>query len=998
MSLNPDWSLHKTLWLFTDTNWYTINIKNISIDNDKITIAGPFKKHYDTLWNEYDVDSIITLNTGWNIESQFGLINYADINDLVNLDNWKKILWWAFTQYNWQTRNRIVLVNSDWSIDSSFNIWSGFNWIVRRIQKDNDWKFIVWGDFTNYNWTSVNRIIRLNNDWTIDNSFDVWSGFNWSVGTIIQDSDWNFIIWWSFTSYKWEWANRIIKIDNNWNKDNSLVIWWWFNWSVYNTFLTNGSIIVRWNFSSYKWTPVNRLAKLHLDASIDNDFNIINNTSIGTIYDEWNWYFILWWWFNNISDQIARINQNWEEDQNFTISWFFYRAYTSEYWGPREDFENIIYNIVKDNSWRIIVWWYFNRYYFDWEQINIWNILAFNPDWSRDNSFKNFNNYVTRIKIDNNNKFLVWWEFTEYNWSSTNAGRLIRLNPDWSRDTSFGIGAGFNGIVRAIVMDSNEKILVWWEFTTYNWNTQNRLIRLNSDWSKDTNFDIWSWFNNTVRSIYIDSNWKILVWWSFTSYSWSTQNRLIRLNSDWSKDTSFNIWSWFNNTVWSVISNTNNKIYVAWDFTFYNNQPATYLLALWAPVTIPNSTDINTVQSEFTSKGYSLNSNELIWSNSIYLSQTNWLIPTQITLNNNDIKLTLPANLQFKKNDWTTNYSWAIVPPTPTNVTSINNIPVLSAVKVGSNSEPLKLAWWSATLTIPVPGKIPGDKVTIFSSQNKYDWTKVWLNTLVSCDAWTCAVLDTDHFSYFAVGDFTWSFFINNDATSTTTQNVTLNIDVPTATQMRFRNEEWTWTTWEAYTTSKSWTLSNGTWTKTVNVEFNTSSWIISDSDTIEYTDWSSENWTQWNITLTITWWVTECVYWTSLDMNAQDVKIGIPYTFSWTFPSAWYCQDYSGIRSGWTLTIQTTNLSNEKWNVISGSNLLISHDPVVVEGDLACTGYNGAPTQFYTAPYEIFEKASGIEKICKVSADNVWLLINVPANQAPGNYSGTLTLTMNGF
>jgi hypothetical protein len=30
--------------------------------------------------------------------------------------------------------------------------------------------------------------------------------------------------------------------------------------------------------------------------------------------------------------------------------------------------------------------------------------------------------------------------------------------------------------------------------------------------------------------------------------------------------------------------------------------------------------------------------------------------------------------------------------------------------------------------------------------------------------------------------------------------------------------------------------------------------------------------------------------------MNAQDVKIGIPYTFSGTFPSAWYCQDYQGI------------------------------------------------------------------------------------------------------
>ena len=127
-------------------------------------------------------------------------------------------------------------------------------------------------------------------------------------------------------------------------------------------------------------------------------------------------------------------------------------------------------------------------------------------------------------------------------------------------------------------------------------------------------------------------------------------------------------------------------------------------------------------------------------------------------------------------------------------------------------------------------------------------------------------------------------------------------------------------------------------------------------------------------------------------------MKIGIPYTFTGTFPSTWYCQDYRGIDEGWTLTIQTTHLYNEKGNMISGSNLLISHDPVVVEGDLACTGYNGTPTQFYSAPYEILEKSPDSNKICKVSADNVSLLVNVPANQAPGNYSGTLTLTMNGF
>jgi parallel beta-helix repeat protein len=82
------------------------------------------------------------------------------------------------------------------------------------------------------------------------------------------------------------------------------------------------------------------------------------------------------------------------------------------------------------------------------------------------------------------------------------------------------------------------------------------------------------------------------------------------------------------------------------------------------------------------------------------------------------------------------------------------------------------------------------------------------------------------------------SITINNDASYTTSTSVTLTLTADDATsgvyQMRFSNDGITWTDWEDYTTSKSWTLPLGDGTKTVYVQFRDHAGLISTySDTI---------------------------------------------------------------------------------------------------------------------------------------------------------------------
>jgi len=77
----------------------------------------------------------------------------------------------------------------------------------------------------------------------------------------------------------------------------------------------------------------------------------------------------------------------------------------------------------------------------------------------------------------------------------------------------------------------------------------------------------------------------------------------------------------------------------------------------------------------------------------------------------------------------------------------------------------------------------------------------------------------------------TGSIVINGDATYTTSTSVTLTLSASDAngvSQMCFSNDNVTWTSWETYSTSKSWTLPSGDGTKTVYVKFKDSAGNVS--------------------------------------------------------------------------------------------------------------------------------------------------------------------------
>ena len=163
-------------------------------------------------------------------------------------------------------------------------------------------------------------------------------------------------------------------------------------------------------------------------------------------------------------------------------------------------------------------------------------------------------------------KIYIGGAFTTYNGTTIN--RIARLNTDGTLDNTFNIGAGFSSnTVTTITIDSSGKIYVGGNFTNYDGVAANRIIKLNSDGTKDTSFDNSTGFNNTVNDIKIDSLGQIWVGGAFTTYKGVSARYLTKLSTDGSLDGTYPNTVNPNTSVRTIAIDSNDDVYIGGDFT-----------------------------------------------------------------------------------------------------------------------------------------------------------------------------------------------------------------------------------------------------------------------------------------------------------------------------------------------------------------------------------------------------------------------------------------------
>lgn len=568
--INPNSDLNLDDYLFNQpagpNHWVLTSLKQT---NSKLLLGGQF-----TAFNGVSQNRLVRLNPDGNVDDEFDICIGANeaIHSIAETSDGKILVAGYFTKYGNVDVNRLARINDDGSLDLTFDIGSGANNRIKKIQVLKNNKILITGSFSTFNGRSQSRIALLNADGTIDSTFLSGVGANSHINDFAIDSTGKIILVGSFTRFNNSIFNRIVRLNSDGSIDNTFNPGLGPNSTVRSVAIqVDGKIIIGGHFTLYNNLTAIRVVRLNSDGSYDESFNtgLGFNDAVYAIASQpdgkvlFGGYFTAYNGVENIN-RFLRLNNDGTIDSTYNIGTGFNVALSS---------------ISLQSDGGALVTGGFTIY----NGINKRNFLFLNADGSVKeetlpiNTFGS-NSTVYSIDIQNDSKILAVGNFTNYNGNSTN--RIVRILPTGTFDTSFVTGSGFDNIVRATKVLSNNKIAIGGYFTNYNNTSISRFAVLNSDGTLDNNENIGAGFNSAVLSIQEYSSGKLLIAGAFRAYNGKVANRLVRLNSDLSFDSTFNVGIGPNSSVFSSIILPNNRIAIAGAFISFNGKVANRIAIL----------------------------------------------------------------------------------------------------------------------------------------------------------------------------------------------------------------------------------------------------------------------------------------------------------------------------------------------------------------------------------------------------------------------------------
>lgn len=347
-----------------------------------------------------------------------GTASNSSIYSIATQDDGKLIIGGMFTAYNGSSRYRIARLNTNGTLDATFNPGTGANDVVLATAIQSDGKVLAGGWFSAFNGSTQYYLTRLNSNGSVDASFNQGTGLNSTVSSIAVQSD--------------------------------------------------GKILLGGYFSSYNGTSRRGIARLNSDGTLDETFNPGTGTDgVDAIAIQSDGKILIGGnstTFNGISQKrIARLNTDGTLDETF------------------------------------------------------------NPG-------NGANDRVNVVTLLSDGKILIGGAFTTFNDIACN--RFARLNADGTLDESFNTGTGCNGVVKTISVQSNGKIVIGGEFTSYNETERNRIARIEANGTLDESFNTAIGANNSINVTSIQTDGKIVICGSFTSFDGITINRIAKLFSE----------------------------------------------------------------------------------------------------------------------------------------------------------------------------------------------------------------------------------------------------------------------------------------------------------------------------------------------------------------------------------------------------------------------------------------------------------------------------------
>ncbi len=603
VQINSDGSVNNNFNVGTGTDKFIYS--TLRQTDGKILIGGLFDSYNGT-----SRSNIARLNTDGSLDTGFLQVGSglnSTVATIATQVDGKILAGGFFTKYGDVSASSIARLNADGSLDPSFSIGSGFNSEVRSIAIQSNGKIIVGGLFTTYGGTPTGRIVRLNNDGSLDASFNSGAGFDGDVYSIVVADDGKLLVGGNFDSYNGTSTPKLARLNSNGSLDVNFSVGTGFNGWISELTFFNNKILVVGAFSKYQDITMRGMALLIDNGSADPAFDSSRDLS-GSIYSiaTDGTDIIVGGKFSKISGEMCSslaivsstgklqkcltsgeglngyvISLTTLTSGQYLVAGMFAsmggssrkkfaaldaQGNLDEKSGMRPDFDGPIASIATDQHSNILIGGAFTNSGLGTGR----NIAHFASGNKREEFNKNVScsSIVHDIAAQGELGIILAGNFTECNGSIVN--RIARLTPKGSLDSSFNVGSGFDKIVRTVSIQTDRKIIIGGDFSNYNGTPRTKIARLNVDGTLDPSFAPEGvGFDGLVKDVSLQDDGKIIVGGDFTNYNGISKKYIARLNSDGTLDTSFNIGAGFDNGV-RVVSVSDGKILVGGSFTSYD--------------------------------------------------------------------------------------------------------------------------------------------------------------------------------------------------------------------------------------------------------------------------------------------------------------------------------------------------------------------------------------------------------------------------------------------
>lgn len=528
----------------------------------------------------------------------------AIIHSLAEQPDGKILIGGFINTVDGKSRNGVARLNADGTLDNSFNPGSGtsgeagdfnLNGTVWSLALQPDGKIIIAGGFVSVDGVPRNSVARLNTDGTLDASFNPGSPSRCVIRSVALQADGKVLVGGFILLSNGDERPYLARLNANGSTDTSFTASFANLWRVTCIQLqADGKVLVGGQFTRVNGTVRHNLARLNANGSVDTTFDPGNAFFEGGV----NSMLLLpdgkilasgysYSWVDGASWRgILRLNSDGTVDTGFDSA----QGASPDAMVLQQDGSLLI-----GGGFRTVA------------GVARRHLARLESEGSLDPGFNSnpsgFDAAVNSILVHPDETILLSGNFTFA--GSTSRNGIARLNSDGSLDRSFDPGKGATlpggAAVRAMDLQANGKLVIGGLFNAVDGVSRNSIARLHEDGRHDETFDPGTGATSLtggladVNAVAVQPDGRILIGGSFPLVNGTSRPNVARLNSDGSLDFSFDPGtgasriSGFGGNVYSIALQPDGKVLVGGYFELFNGLPRNGLARLHPDGTLDTS-------------------------------------------------------------------------------------------------------------------------------------------------------------------------------------------------------------------------------------------------------------------------------------------------------------------------------------------------------------------------------------------------------------------------